>query len=94
MPQVKALSGYTVSRNNYQKDGVTLLHASLVRYVESVFPVVRSIMEARAPSPSRDPDPEPEPAGQSTMRWDETMVSALGTVYMYWCVLFQPSVFF
>jgi hypothetical protein len=55
------LRGLTVSRANLQKDGFTLVQSTMIRYVESIFPVVRSIMESRVPSPKKsenetDPD--------------------------------------
>jgi hypothetical protein len=53
------LRGFTVTRANLQKDGYTLVQNTMVRYVESVFPVVRSIMESRVPSP-RKPEKEPD----------------------------------
>ncbi len=47
------LRGLTVTKANLQKDGFTLLQSTMIRYVESVFPVVRSIMESRVPSPKK-----------------------------------------
>ena len=43
------LRGFTVTRTNLLKDGITLVQASAYRYVESIFPVVKSIMDARKP---------------------------------------------
>lgn len=61
------LRAFTVTRQNLQKDGSTLLQATMIRYVESIFPVVRSIMEARPSTPVKMADPD-------SVRWDETMV--------------------
>jgi hypothetical protein len=47
------LRAFTVTRANLQKDGSTLVQSSMIRYVESVFPVVRSIIESRIPSPEK-----------------------------------------
>ncbi len=46
------LRSYAVTRANLQKDGSTLLQPSMIRYVEGVFNVVRSVMDARQPSTS------------------------------------------
>lgn len=55
---------------------MTLLHASMVRSVDSIFPMVRSIMEAREPFLRRDQDPatDQDPTEQTTLRWDDTVV--------------------
>ncbi len=55
-PRVQMLRGPTVSKANLQKDGVTLLQSTMIRYVESVFTVVRSIMESRVQSPKKNED--------------------------------------
>ncbi len=50
--RAQLLRPYSVTRSNLQKDGATLLQPSMVRYVEGVFNVVRSIMDARQASGS------------------------------------------
>jgi hypothetical protein len=46
-PRAQILRSYTVTRTSLQKDGITLLQPAMIRYVEGVFNVVRSIMDAR-----------------------------------------------
>jgi hypothetical protein len=53
-PRVQMLRGFSVSRANLQKDGYTLVQSTMIRYVESIFSVVRSIMESRVPTPKKD----------------------------------------
>jgi hypothetical protein len=60
------LRGFTVTRANLQKDGYTLVQNIMVRYVESIFPVVRSIMESRVPSPKK---PEKESDWSEEVIW-------------------------
>ena len=85
------LRGFTVSRGSFQKDGVTLQQSTMIRYVESTFPVVRSIMEARLPDlppeepqvvPPRPPAdvPKPPPAGTIPLNWgDDSLVFRLSS---------------
>jgi hypothetical protein len=46
-PRAQLLRSYSVTRANLQKDGSTLLQPSMIRYVEGIFNVVRSVMDAR-----------------------------------------------
>ena len=77
--RAQLLRGFTVTRNSFQKDGITLQQATLVRYVESIFPVVRSIMEARLPDPPAQPavtKPIPVPDQSQNLNWgDDSLVS-------------------
>lgn len=62
------LRGFTVTRASFQKDGVSLLQPTMVRYAESVFPVVCSVMDARKMMPPPvNPPKQPD--------WSETLVS-------------------
>jgi hypothetical protein len=56
-PRAQLLRSYSVTRANLQKDGSTLLQQSMIRYVEGVFNVVRSVMDARQALAVPHPDP-------------------------------------
>lgn len=60
-----------MTKGHLQRDGCTLLQASMVRYVESIFPLVRSIMEARPHSPVKT---DVGGGDVTSVNWDETMV--------------------
>lgn len=82
-PRVQMLRCPTVSRSNLQKDGVTLLQASMLRYVESTFSVVRSVMEARqfVQSPVKSAEAVDQ-SSLSSVNWDESMV----LIFLY-CII-------
>lgn len=65
-----------VTRGNLQKDGSTLVHTTMIRYVESVMTVVRSIIESRAPSPRKITETD-ENDNEETPAWDNTIVRYL-----------------
>jgi len=60
-----------VTRASFQKDGVTLLQPTLFRYVESILPVVCSIIDARKVVPG-PPAPPPQ-----VPNWSDSLVSLL-----------------
>jgi len=70
-PRASMLRGFTVTRANFQKDGITLLQPTMVRYAESIFPVVCSVIDARkmVHEPPQPPSKQPD--------WSDTLVSTI-----------------
>jgi hypothetical protein len=54
MPKAQLLRHFVVTKGSFQRDGTTLVQGTMIRYVESVCTVVRSIIESRIPSPNKD----------------------------------------
>jgi len=82
----------TVSRASLQMDGCTLVQSSMSKYVESIFPVVKSIMDARhipatpppvqppfAPpvQPPNAPPVQPPFAPPQNPSWGDSLVTRL-----------------